>query len=216
MPLKQHTTKLKIIASWLWISYVLYLPIQIAVASAWNTPYDWRHNYISDLGNTTCGTFSDLYVCSPLHPLMNSAFITLGLFTFIGGVLFAISYRTHKAALVGFSMLALGGIGSMIVGLVPENTNLDLHSLGALMPFLLGNIGVLVIGLSHFITSKPLRIYTIASGLVAIGAFLLFIMGIYPLLGVGGMERLTDYTQMLWLIVFGIYTLRHIHTRKNA
>lgn len=190
--------------------------MQIIVASAWSTAFDWQHNYTSNLGNTACGMFKDLYVCSPLHSLMNLTFVLVGLFTLAGGVLFAAYYRKHRAALVGFSLLALGGIGSMVIGLVPENVDFDLHSLGALLPFLLGNIGILVLGLSHFITSKRLRTYTIATGIIGVVAFVLFSVSFYPVLGVGGMERLTDYAQMLWLIIFGAYTLRSMRHAKNT
>ena len=57
-----------------WIlSTLLYFLAQGYVAAGWVHPtYSWSSNYISDLGNTTCGLFkvphgNDVLVCSPRH-----------------------------------------------------------------------------------------------------------------------------------------------------
>src|SRR3954451_20887194 len=61
------------------LATVQYAVAQIVAASAWNPPYDWMKNFISDPGNTACGPFSvhgpATYVCSPLHAVMNGSFI---------------------------------------------------------------------------------------------------------------------------------------------
>ena len=42
-----------------WIAgTVVYFVAQPVVASAWSPGYSWLHNYISDLGNTACGSFA--------------------------------------------------------------------------------------------------------------------------------------------------------------
>lgn len=201
------TRKFTITAACLWIASFIYFPVQIFVASAWSPAFDWRNNYTSNLGNTVCGQFEEQYVCSPRHDLMNATFTLLGFASTVGGVLFARVYREHRLALAGFSLLAIGGVGSMTVGLVPENIDLELHSLGALMPFLLGNIGVLLLGFSSFIRTRAMRAYTAVTGVIGVIAFFLFDAEQYLGLGVGGMERLTDYVQVLWLIVYGMYAL---------
>ena len=199
---------LSTIAAWSWVTLFIYFIAQVVVAAAWHPAYDWRGNYISDLGNTACGVFSHQYVCSPRHTFMNVVFVGTGALIFLGGFLFALTFRKRKPALIGFLLLALGGIGSIIVGFVPENTNLPLHSLGALLPFLFGNIGVLIIGLSKLMKTKWLRIYTIVTGCLAITAF--FLLGAHVYLGLkdGGMERLTDSAQVIWMIILGFVVLR--------
>lgn len=198
----------RIAAALLWISSIQYFIAQVVVASAWPRPYSIMNNFISSLGNTACGTYDHQFVCSPLHALMNWSFVVQGATMLAGALLFAYIYRQHKLARFGFFCLALGGVGSIIVGLVPENTNLDLHSLGALMPFFVGNIGVIAVGLMF--KSRPMRIYTISSGVIALMALGLFLSEYYLGLGVGGMERVVDYTQTIWMIVFGIFTLRNL------
>lgn len=206
--------RLKIAAALLWISSIQYFIAQVIVASAWPQPYSIKNNFISSLGNTVCATYDHQYVCSPLHALMNWSFVVQGATMLGGALLFAYIYRQRKLARFGFLCLALGGIGSIIVGLVPENTNLDLHSLGALMPFFIGNIGVVAVG---FIFKPSLmRIYTISSGTVALVALGLFLSENYLGLGVGGMERIVDYTQTIWMIVFGVYSLTILRNIKPA
>ena len=66
-----------------WALTVAYLLVQPVVAAAWPTPYDLSSNSISDLGVTACGDlrqFGDrvVYVCSPLHALMNTVLFVVG------------------------------------------------------------------------------------------------------------------------------------------
>lgn len=198
---------LKTMAAWLWAVSIIYFPIQWVVAAAWNHPFDWKQNFTSNLGNTACGTFDGAFICSPLHALMNATFVVIGIANLLGALLFAYAYRSHKAAVAGFLCLALGGVGSVIVGLVPENIDLDFHSLGAFLPFLLGNLGLLILGLSSFLQTRWLRLYTLATGFFGVLAYILLETKTYLGLGVGGMERTTDYVQVIWFIVFAIVIL---------
>src|ERR1700737_1918360 len=75
-----------------WLLTGEYFVARPIVAAAWPRPYSYLHNYISDLGNTACGPFAysqttSVYVCSPLHPLMNASFVVVGLLTVAGAVL---------------------------------------------------------------------------------------------------------------------------------
>ena len=63
-----------------WMLAIQFFIAQIIVQSAWTTPFSLTANYISDLGNTTCGPYpvgSSMYVCSPWHAGMNASFICL-------------------------------------------------------------------------------------------------------------------------------------------
>jgi hypothetical membrane protein len=71
------------------VATLQYAIAQIVAASAWDPPYDWAKNYISDLGNTGCGMFAmphatPQYICSSLNVVMNASFILSGLLIIAG------------------------------------------------------------------------------------------------------------------------------------
>jgi hypothetical membrane protein len=69
------------------LSSLQYFVAQVIAASAWEPPYSWRLNAISDLGAVGCGPFDGRSVCSPLNGVMNASFILLGLAMTAGSVL---------------------------------------------------------------------------------------------------------------------------------
>jgi hypothetical membrane protein len=187
----------------------LYFAAQIAVGWVWNPPYSLIRNTISDLGNTACGRYGGSYVCSPRHALMNAAFIFLGLVMAVGSLLIYQEFTERKrlerlAALVGFICLTLGGIGSIIVGLFPENTISYMHILGAALAIGVGNIGVLILGVGLSLP-EGLRNFMFFIGIVSTSALILFACHRDFGIGTGGMERVAAYPQTFWLIRFGFY-----------
>lgn len=198
-----------------WQASIQYYIVQIVVAAAWQPPYSWLHNPISDLGNTGCGSYAQRYVCSPLHATMNASFMILGLTMMLGAILIYQEFKTSQGSWVGFSFMGLAGLGTLLVGLFPENTIASLHFLGALLPFVIGNLGLIVLGLALDLPTG-LRRYTLASGFISLTAAGLFVSHHYFVLGVGGMERLATYPQTMWLIVFGVYMSRnHYRSRQS-
>lgn len=192
----------------LWILSIQYFIIQAMVVAAWPYPqYSYRFNTISDLGNTVCGPYGQRLVCSPYHTAMNLSFILLGITQTAGAILIYQSSPKRHGLALGFSCMVLAGVGTLLVGLFPENTISGLHTLGAALPFSVGNLGLIILGLSLAIPMW-LRVYTILSGTVALAALAVFLAHPIANLGAGGTERLTAYPQTLWLIVFGLYALR--------
>ncbi len=202
--IRTFTDKYPFVGPLFWIISVQYFIVQLIVASAWSVPFSLTKNTISDLGNTYCGVYGVRYVCSPQHGLMNASLIILGITMIVGATLIYQEFRENLGSFIGFTCMAVAGFGTLLVGLFPENTVNIVHILGAAMPFLIGNIGLLILGTALELP-KPLKIYTIASGLVALVALVFFTTHTYLGLGIGGMERLTAYPQTLWLIVFGVY-----------
>jgi hypothetical membrane protein len=192
----------------LWIASVQYFITMMVVAMFWPTHYSVFDHTISDLGNTACGIYSGRYVCSPLHSWMNASFIVLGLTMVAGSTLIYQQFRQSLGSLVGFSFMGLAGIGTIVVGIFAENSPSSLHAVGAALPFVVGNIALLVLG---FALEMPrfLRVYTIVTGVISLVAFGLFANEQYLGLGIGGMERLAAHPQTLWLIVFGLYISRN-------
>jgi hypothetical membrane protein len=187
-----------------YIASIQFFITQLVVALFWPVHYSLSNNTISDLGNSVCGIYSSRYVCSPAYSWMNASFMILGITMIGGSALLYHQFRKSAGTAVGFSLIGAAGFGTLLVGLFPENTIGFLHSLGAFLPFFLGNIALIVLGLS--LELKPaFRVYTIISGVVSLIAFALFISHQYFYLGVGGMERFTAHPQTIWLIIFGIY-----------
>jgi hypothetical membrane protein len=198
-----------------WMSTVEYYAIQVIVAFDWITPYSLLRNPISDLGNTHCGIYAHRQVCSPLHGLMNAAFIVLGVLMIVGAPLIYLEFRERFSATLGFGCMAIAGLGTVLVGLAPENVNITLHKIGASGPFLVGNVGLIILSWALDLP-RHMRLYTRVSGIVALVALVLLVLGAYLGLGEGGMERLTAYPQTFWLIIFGTYISRDHYTKRLA
>jgi hypothetical membrane protein len=212
--LKTFSDRYPLIGPTIWMLSVQYFMIQIIVAAAYKTSYSLRFNTISDLGNSVCSEYSGRYVCSPLHNLMNASFIVLGITMASGALLIYQEFKKDSVTFIGFSFMALAGLGTLIVGLFPENTISVLHILGASLPFILGNIALIILSVS-LVIPKLLRYYTFISGALALVALVFFYSDHYLGLGIGGMERLVAYPQTFWLIVFGIYISSN-HFAKKA
>jgi hypothetical membrane protein len=191
-----------------WALSLQYYVVQIAAAAMWpkDGGYSWGANTISDLANTHCGAYGMRVVCSPWHTAMNGSFIVLGI-TMVAGAWLLCKLATTSAGTAGFMAMALAGIGSLLVGVFPENTVSQLHVTGAALSFLFGNAGMILLGVALRKLPQPLRVYTIASGVLGLAALIFFLGKAYLGLGIGGMERIVAYPQSIWMIVFGMWLL---------
>ncbi|MGH7241264.1 MAG: DUF998 domain-containing protein [Candidatus Saccharimonadales bacterium] len=200
-----------------WILSLQYFVAQIVAAAAWHPAYDWARNFISDLGNTACGQYTDKFVCSPQHGLMNASFILLGVTMALGSLLIYTEFRESRATLIGFGMMGLAGIGTVFVGAFPENTIHGLHTGGAFLALGVGNLGLIILGLAIQQARHSFRLYTFLSGAVSLIAFALFLFGISLGLGTGTVERIASYPQTAWLVFFGLYmTATRYRARRAA
>jgi hypothetical membrane protein len=202
--IKVFTDKYPLIGPTFWIVSIQYFIIQIIVAAGWPVPYSFSLDAISDLGNTACGMYGPRYVCSPYFTWMNVSFIVLGATMIAGSTLIYQEFRENKWNKIGFILMALAGFGTILVGVFPENTIAFFHFAGALLPFLLGNIALLIFAFSLGFGGK-FKLYTLLSGIIALVALALFTTHTYLGLGLGGMERLVAHPQTIWLIAFGVY-----------
>ncbi|HKU30291.1 MAG TPA: hypothetical protein VJQ60_07370 [Arthrobacter sp.] len=154
------------IGSWAHLSVVQYFVAESAVIDAWGgpEPYSRRTGFISDLGALKCGIYEHRDVCSPLHLLMDASFVVQGLGMLFGALLLtstllsiaarpgvriqpgAAYRRSWSAAVVIRILTAISGLGTVIVGLVPEDLGSPLHLTGALMFFIGGAFALLVLG----------------------------------------------------------------------
>lgn len=203
------------IAAILWISSVQYFIVQWVVAAAWTIPFSLRQNFISDLGNTSCAPYAGRAVCSPLHDVMNLSFVVLGISVLVGGLALAATMPRRSAAYYALVTYAITGIGTILVGFFPENTISLVHVAAAALPFTVGNVSLMVLGLSQGFGGRALRSYTFLTGAIALVALGCFQAGIHGMLGHGGMERLVAYPQTIWMIVVGLHYLKQTLTARK-
>ncbi len=198
------------IGAMLWAFSIQYYIVQIVVAADWppHNAFSLTTNTISDLANTVCGPYGNRLVCSPLHSYMNASFIVLGVTMIIGAYLLQKALQAGRWAAVGFGCMATAGVGTILVGLFPENSVSFFHILGAGLTFTLGNIAMILIGLSLKQLRRALRGYTVASGVIGLIGTVLFVTHVYLGIGGGTIERLAAYPQSIWMIIFGIAAIR--------
>jgi hypothetical membrane protein len=194
-----------------WILAAQFFVAQVVVASAWSGPFDLTERYISDLGNTVCGPYppgSSTIVCSPWHAWMNASFILLGITMGAGGLLTRKAFRHDGLALAARICFVMAGAGVALVGLFPENVDMTLHAAGAGLNFVLGNVALVLFGLTFAPVDRAWRWLGIAAGCVGLAGTALFVSDLYLGLGAGGMERVAAYPMPLWQIAMGLMLLR--------
>jgi hypothetical membrane protein len=197
-----------------WIAgTVQFFIAELVAQSAWRTPYSWAMNAISDLGAVHCGSTGTAnppprYVCSPLHTVLNTSAITLGILLASGAILTSPAWGPGAASRAGRALLAAAGAGLVLAGLKPEDVNLNLHVLGAFLLFGAGSTGFVLAGLTR--RESPLgrlRALTLPLGITAVTATWLMFSHHTPVLGYGGMERAAIYPLLCWTVITGAYVL---------
>lgn len=152
-----------LLGAWSAISVLQYFLAEAIVISAWAgpRPYSRRSNLISDLGALDCGIYRGRDVCSPLQGVMNASFVLQGSAMIIGAalvstVVLGVAARRDVPAtiihprvlLLTRWLIALSGLGTILVGIVPEDVNEPLHYTGAVLFFVPGAIALVIIGWS--------------------------------------------------------------------
>lgn len=197
----------------------LYFLVQVIAAWVYTPSYSLVTNTISDLGVTSCGTYGSPGICSPRWWLMNYAgFLLLGVVMVIGSALLYHEFTERpppqrRAAMIGFSLVALGGFGSILVGFFPENQNGTMHILGAALAIGVGNVAILVLGVILILPESMRRSMLMFSSL-ALVALVCFASHRSFGIGRGTMERVAAYPVTIWLIAFGLYIWR-FHPKRT-
>jgi hypothetical membrane protein len=183
---------------------VAYLAGETAAAQAWAAPpYDYARNWISDLGAPAAALFHGRAVSSPLHALMNAAFVADGLLFLLGAILLV---RAAGGARFFLALAILHSAGMLLVGLVPETVPPplgSLHLLGAILAIAGGNAAILLgAGLAG-----P-RWVGLLLGLFGLAAFVaLAVPAAFASLGGGLVERMAVYPITAWELIAGLSLL---------
>jgi hypothetical membrane protein len=205
---------------WL-VASVQFIVAMIVTQAGWdlragNPTYSLAHNYISDLGAVNCGEYAGRFVCSPWHLVFDGSIVVLGVLLILGTLLLTSAFPARATRTVGLGLLVIAAIGSIGVGLSPEDVDLAVHSASALTAFLAGNVALIVLGLAMFRDTRwgGFRAFSVICGLVGFVALVLFAAGAWNWggffggWGVGGIERTIVAPVLLWAIVVSIHLLR--------
>lgn len=101
----------------------------------------------------------------------------------------------------------LPGIGVLLAILSPENVNIAIHSVGAVVAFVPGAIAVI---LSYRLIQTELKYLALILGVTSLVGVILEFGAYYSylvqqVLGPGGTERIIVYPILVWLMIFGGY-----------
>jgi len=189
----------------------VYLAGEAVATRAWTAPaYSYARNWISDLGAPAVGRFHGRMVDSPLHGLMNAAFLADGLLFLLGAALLVREARAARPARPASLFLALAAAhsaGMLLIALVPETVPAplgSLHFVGALLAIGGGN-GAIMLGSR---LAGP-RGAGLLMGLVGLAALIaLGFPGALAAAGGGLVERLAVYPITAWELIAGLSLLR--------
>jgi hypothetical membrane protein len=215
------------------LSVLQYFVAETAVIGAWagREPYSRRTGYISDLGALACGEFGGRDVCSPAHLLMNASFVVQGLGMVVGALLLSsVLLRTAAragarlaveparrtpwaAAIAARSLTLAAGAGTVIVGLVPEDTGSAWHVVGAVMYFAAGAVALLLLGCLWF-RQTPLGWLILACGVVSFGALMTSGVTGMHVPEPGTLERLMGYPITIGVAAVGLVVAQRVRRER--
>jgi len=137
--------------------------ILMVIAEAIYPGYNTSTNFISDLG--VWGT--------PSAALFNPSIVLLGSLSLISSYFIKKHFNLGKIAY----LFALGAIGTLIVGLFPENTVLIgdfplIHGIAAFLAFTMNASAAIA---AYTYTKTPFKFVSIVLGIVSIVSFVLFL-----------------------------------------
>ena len=197
-----------------WLLCLQYFAAEAIAVAGWRGGYSFHDNYISDLGALACVGSG----CSPLHPLMNASFLLQGVLISAGAVLVWPAFPRGWLRALALGLIAASGLGVFVVGLAPEDFAPGWHYLGAGEHFLFCNAGAAQLGLTllqHGRATRRIALFSLAVGLLGLVALTCLATHAYFGLGVGGMERVSDYPASLWVLMIGIIAVLSAGTRAG-
>jgi hypothetical membrane protein len=223
------------VGGWSVLSVLQYFAAEAAVIGAWAGPqsYDRRTGYISDLGALHCGIYEGRDVCSPLHLLMNGSFVVQGLGMLLGALLLgsgllrvaarpgaSVHPRRHRTTWLAAVWVRLftgtAGAGTILVGLVPEDAGSSWHYAGALMYFMAGAAGLVVLG-TLWLNQTPLGWFILVCGLASLAALVTGGLTHMDVPEPGTLERLMGYPVTVGVAAAGLVIAQRVHRhRKQA
>ena len=194
-----------------WASGLQYFLSEVVTASAWrDPPYDWSRHYVSDLGARTPGHNEGREVNSPRARIMNASFVTLGLLTTAGAVLFSPHVPDRRWRALGVGLAGVHGVGIAMVGLQPTEPGVSergraLHYLGAMGAIGGGNLMLLAASAGVARTRRVQSVVTGVLGVASSAASLAMLSGRVTRPGI--VERVAGWPVTVWTTATGVILL---------
>ena len=156
--------------------------------------------------STHSNTISDLLATTASTSILGEPLLFIVSILWIAGAYYLFRKSGHTKLMI-FNLLPVTGL--LLAVLSPENVNIVIHSIGAVLAFIPGAIVML---LAYRTIRTPFKYFSLLLGILSLlGIIVEF--GFYntalmqQTLGSGGWERMIIYPIMIWLIGYGNYLL---------
>jgi hypothetical membrane protein len=179
-------------AGWWALCFQFFVAEQIA-RMGWPGHYSMTGNWISDLGAAN----------SPRHWVMNVSFVLQGVLISVGAILMRRLFPAKLSYRVALLLFLVSGLGVLVVGLAPEDSDAQVHRVAALAHLLAGNLAMVLMGVAMLAGAARVRFrgaITLLAGLLGLTALALLGLGEKD---VGTFERMAAYPLTLWLTWMG-------------
>ncbi len=130
---------------------------------------------------------------------MNGSLIVQGVLISVGAILMRRLFPAKASYRIALMLFLISGLGVLVVGLVPEDHNAQVHQVAALAHLLAGNLAMILMGVAMLAGAARVRfrgVITLMAGLLGLTALALLALGEKD---VGTFERLSAYPLTLWL-----------------
>ncbi|MBX9965968.1 DUF998 domain-containing protein [Priestia aryabhattai] len=118
-----------------WFATCLYFLVEPFFILTSTAPYSFSHHAMSDLGVTSCGTYTYSIapheICSPHHFWMNVLFIINGLTLSIGVLYISQNLKKTKITQLATAFILILALGNIVSGFIPADIHLFWHSIFA-------------------------------------------------------------------------------------
>lgn len=182
----------KTIAGLLFFVGVVQFVLAIVISEAIYSGYSVGQQAVSDLGNWSKAGNS--------APIFDASVILLGTSVIAGAYFIQRAFKNRRFT----SLLVVGGVAIVGLGVFAENVFLPAHMIFSLVTFVFAATSAIM---SSKFEKSPLSHVSVILGLVTVLAIFLSTFGFYFGIGYGGMERLVIYPSLLWLLGFGAYLI---------
>lgn len=182
-----------------WIATLQFFLVETFAGLHW-PGYGFFTDRISDLGAGR----------APFHDLVNGSMLVQGVLIGAGALLIRTAFPPGRLRDLGIGLIVANGLGVILVGLVPEDSDRALHDVGAALLFFSGNLGMLALGpaLLHADSKRrALGAAAVAFGAIGATAAVLFAVRAVSAPAIGAFEHVTVDLLPLWLMMTGVALL---------
>ncbi len=166
--------------------------ILTTVAESLYPNYSVRNNFLSDLG-----------AVDPSGTVWNTSIFLAGLLFVIGAYPFLYRSFGHGKRLTTV-LYVLGGVGAMGTGLFNEVAFPEIHEIVSFMAFIFGGISAIV---TYKLVQSPFKFISLLLGAFTLVSLALLVAGLGQQVGIGLIERMVAYPELIWLMAFGGYLM---------